>query len=182
MKSDLKKSFRITLAFVLLFGVGYVLILWMFAQVATCNGGRADEELVAQKFTRSVYFWPRPSSVDYRADASGGSNKGPNNESYLWDIEARVDTFLFYHPYLSRDLVPAEMITASASGLDPDISPKSAYVQARRVAEARSLSQKQVIEIITQNTTKAFLCFLGPEKVNVQRLNKALDRSFPIKK
>lgn len=68
---------------------------------------------------------------------SAGSNKGPANEEYLAEVEARIDTFLLHHPYLQRKEVPAEMVTASASGLDPDITPVSAYVQVKRVAEAR---------------------------------------------
>ena len=92
-------------------------------------------------FTEDIYFWGRPSCAGdgYDASSSAGSNKGPANEEYLAEVEARIDTFLLHHPYLQRKEVPAEMVTASASGLDPDITPVSAYVQVKRVAEARGM-------------------------------------------
>lgn len=73
----------------------------------------------------------------YDATSSAGSNKGPANDEYLNEIKVRIDTFLIHHPYLSRKDVPAEMVTASASGLDPDITPQCAYIQIKRVAKAR---------------------------------------------
>ena len=97
-------------------------------------------------FTEDIYFWGRPSCAGdgYDASSSAGSNKGPANEEYLAEVEARIDTFLLHHPYLQRKEVPAEMVTASASGLDPDITPASAYVQVKRVAEARGMDEATV--------------------------------------
>ena len=128
------KSLKITLAFCVFFSVFYILILWIFAQVAGPNKGNAEVATldgkvvgaanVGQMFTKDIYFWGRPSHAGdgYDATSSSGSNKGPTNEEYLSEVEARIDTFLVHHPYLNRKDVPAEMVTASASGLDPDIS------------------------------------------------------------
>lgn len=135
------KSVRITVAFCIFFSVFYILVLWIFAQFAgpnkgnaevlTLNGKAVGATNVGQMFTEDIYFWGRPSCAGdgYDASSSAGSNKGSANEEYLAEVEARIDTFLLHHPYLQRKEVPAEMVTASASGLDPDITPASAYVQ-----------------------------------------------------
>jgi hypothetical protein len=103
---------------------------------------------VGQAFTKDIYFWGRPSAADYKADSSAGSNKGPTNEAYLAEVEARVDSFLVHHPYLDRKDVPAEMVTASGSGLDPHITPACAYVQVKRVAEARGMNEETVKALV----------------------------------
>ena len=144
-------SLKITLTMCLLLGVGYVLVLRGISAVAGPNGGEADVVTfngkvvgaanVGQQFTDVRYFWGRPSAVEYNGGGSGGSNKGTNNPEYLAQVEERIDAFLAAHPYLSREEVPAEMVTASGSGLDPDISFRVAEVQIRRVAEARCMSE-----------------------------------------
>ena len=98
------KSFKITIAFCIFFSLFYILVLWIFAQfagpnkgnaeVATLNGKVVGAANVGQMFTQDIYFWGRPSAGDYTADASGGSNKGPTNDEYLAEVEARIDTFL----------------------------------------------------------------------------------------
>lgn len=183
----LLKSLKITLVFCVFLSVCYVLVLWLFAQVAGPNNGNAEVATlngkvvgaanVGQMFTKDIYFWSRPSCAGdgYDAASSAGSNKGPTNPEYLAEVEARIDTFLVHHPYLSRREVPAEMVTASASGLDPDITPQSAYVQVKRVAHARGLTEKQVKEIVDKNVEKPLLGCLGTAKVNVLKLNIALE-------
>ena len=183
------KSIKITLAFCALLGVGYVLILWGVGSIAGPNGGRAavvtengrivGAANVGQSFTKATYFWGRPSAVEYNGSGSGGSNKATTNPEYRDEVKARIDTFLTFHPYLLRQDVPSEMVTASGSGLDPDISPAGAYVQARRVAEARGLSEQTVRELIRQTIQKPWLGLFGTEKVNVLQLNVALDRLKP---
>ena len=185
----LLKSLKITLAFCVFFSVFYILILWIFAQVAGPNKGNAEVATldgkvvgaanVGQMFTKDIYFWGRPSHAGdgYDAASSSGSNKGPTNEEYLSEVEARIDTFLVHHPYLQRKDVPAEMVTASASGLDPDITPQCAYVQVNRVAQARGLTEEQVRAVVDKSIEKPFLGFLGTEKVNVLKLNIALEES-----
>jgi len=189
MISTLFKSFKLTIAFSLLFSICYIFVLWIFAQVAGPNKGNAEVlELngkvvgaanVGQNFTEDIYFWGRSSCAGdgYDASSSAGSNKGPSNEEYLSEIKARIDTFLVHHPYLTREEVPAEMVTASASGLDPDISPKAAYAQVQRVAQARGLSPESVMALVNANTEGPLLGLFGPEKVNVLKLNIALEKA-----
>lgn len=193
MISTLFKSFKLTIAFCILFSVSYIFILWLFAQVASPNKGNAEVlELngkvvgaanVGQNFTQDIYFWGRPSKAGdgYDASSSAGSNKGPSNEEYLAEVEARIDTFLLHHPYLKREEVPAEMVTASGSGLDPDISPKAAYAQAQRVAEARGLSVDKVMALVNANVEEPLLGLFGPKKVNVLKLNIALEKANATK-
>ena len=171
------KSFRLTLVFCVFFSVCYILVLWIFAQFAGPNSGNA--EVVEQSFTEDIYFWGRPSCAGegYDAASSAGSNKGPTNEEYLAEVEARIDTFLKHHPYLSRKEVPAEMVTASGSGLDPDITPACAYVQVQRVAKARGMSEETVKAIVDKAVEKPFMGMFGTEKVNVLKLNAALEKA-----
>ena len=182
------KSIRITLAFCILLGIGYVGVLWVFGQffsrgeagnaaVVTLNGQVVGGENIGQNFTQDIYFWGRPSAVNHTADASGASNKAPLNEEYLDQVEARIDTFLVHHPYLERKDVPAEMVTASGSGLDPHISSQSAFVQIKRIAQARHISPEEVRQIVEQQIEKPFLGIFGTEKINVLKLNVALDEA-----
>lgn len=180
------KSLKITLAFCVLFSVCYVFVLWIFARVAapgkgevevvTLNGKVVGAARVGQQFTEDIYFWGRPSCAGdgYDASRSGGSNKGPTNVAYLAEVEARIDSFLVHHPYLNRKDVPAEMVTASASGLDPDITPACAYVQVRRVAQARGMDEADVRAVVDKSVEKPFLGLFGTERVNVLKLNVAL--------
>lgn len=188
MKSNLLKSLKLTLVFCVFFSVCYIFVLWVFAKVAGPNGGNADVVMVdgkvvgaanvGQAFSQDVYFWGRPSCAGdgYDASSSCGSNKGATNPEYLAEVEARIDTFLVKHPYLERLEVPAEMVTASASGLDPEISRAGAYVQIKRVAGARGLSEDQVKAVVDAQVQGALLGLFGPgNRVNVLKLNVALD-------
>ena len=182
------KSVKITIAFCVFFSVFYILFLWIFAQFAGPNKGNAEvltlnckavgAANVGQMFTEDIYFWGRPSCAGdgYDASSSAGSNKGPTNEEYLAEVETRIDTFLLHHPYLQRKEVPAEMVTASASGLDPDITPASAYVQVKRVAEARGMDEATVRGIVDKTVEKPLLGLFGTAKVNVLKLNIALEK------
>lgn len=187
MKSNLLKSIKLTLLFCVFFGVCYIGVLWLFAKVAGPNSGNADVVVVdgrivgaanvGQAFTKDIYFWGRPSVVDYNGAGSGGSNKGAINPDYLLEVQARIDTFLVKHPYLQRSEVPAEMVTASGSGLDPDISVIGAEIQVKRVATARGLSEESVRAIVEKQIEKPLLGLFGPSKVNVLKLNVALDKA-----
>jgi len=186
MKSDLLKSFKITLVFCVVFSV-FAFVLWSFAhtfspnkgqvEVVTLNGKVVGADNVGQSFKKDIYFWGRPSAANYQADASSGSNKGPTNAAYLKDVKARIDTFLLNHPYLKPSEVPAEMVTASGSGLDPDITPESAYVQVKRVAKARGMSEDIVKALVEKQIEKPLLGLFGPAKVNVLKLNVALEKT-----
>ena len=184
------KSFRITIAFCIFFSVFYILVLWIFAQFAgrgengnaetvTLNGKVVGAANVGQMFTQDIYFWGRPSKAGngYDASSSAGSNKGPTNEEYLAEVESRIDTFLAHHPYLERKDVPAEMVTASASGLDPNITPECAYVQVKRLAAARGMDESRVKALVDAAVEKPLWGIFGTEKVNVLKLNVSLDET-----
>jgi K+-transporting ATPase ATPase C chain len=181
MKSQLFPAVRLTLALLVLCCVIYPAIVWAAAQLApgkgegeqiVQNGHLVGFANVGQKFDKPQYFNSRPSAAGYKADASAGSNKGPSNPDYLKEVQARLDTFLVQNPSVKRGDVPAELLTASGSGLDPDLSPQGALVQVARVAKARSLAPAQVQTLVQQHIEAGTL---GPDKVNVLKLNLALD-------
>jgi K+-transporting ATPase ATPase C chain len=181
MKSQFLPAVRLTFALLVLCCVVYPAIVWAAAQLAPGHG--QGEQLVrngrlvgfanvGQKFTEARYFSSRPSAVDYHADGSAGSNKGPSNPDYLKDVQARLDTFLLQNPGVRAADVPAELLTASGSGLDPHLSPQGALVQVPRVAAARHLEAARVRTLVQQHTAAHLL---GPSTVNVLQLNLALD-------
>ena len=186
---NLVKSLRLTLVFCVFFSICYILVLWIFGLIVGPGGGNAETlglngrvvgaANVGQQFTKDVYFWGRPSHAGdgYDASSSSGSNKGPTNEEYLADVNTRIDSFLEKHPYLERNDVPSEMVTASASGLDPHITPESAYVQVKRVAKARGMEEGAVRSLVDQAVEKPLLGMFGTEKVNVLKLNIALEKA-----
>ena len=139
------------------------------------NSNVAGYERIGQKFTDDKYFWGRPSAVDYNAAGSAGSNKGPSNPDYLKIVWDRIDSFLVHNPGIKKEEIPADLVTASGSGLDPDISPASAYVQVRRIAVIRNLEEEKVKALVEQHIDRPFIG-LAPEKVNVLKLNIALDK------
>jgi K+-transporting ATPase ATPase C chain len=137
------------------------------------NGKVVGYELLGQKFTEDKYFWGRPSAVDYNAAGSAGSNKGPSNTDYLKTVQNRIDSFLVHNPTVKKEEIPAEIVTASGSGLDPHISPGAAEIQVSRIAAARKLDAEKLKELIARNTTKPVF---GPSVVHVLRLNIELDK------
>lgn len=178
-------SIKITLTFCVILFTGYVLVLWGVAAISQPNAGRAEvirlndkivgAANVGQQFTDSTYFWGRPSTVDYNGSGSGGSNKGVTNPEYLKEVEGRIESFLIAHPYLNRNQVPAEIVTASGSGLDPHISIASANVQAQRVAKARGVTVEEINQIIGDSQETSLI---GPSIINVLKLNVALDEKY----
>lgn len=137
------------------------------------NGKVVGYANIGQKFTEDRYFWGRPSAFDYNASGSAGSNKGPSNSDYLKMVQERIDTFLAHNPGVDKKQIPAEFITASGSGLDPDISPAAAYLQLKRVAAARGLQENKVAALIDQQIKENPI---GPDVINVLKLNIALDQ------
>jgi len=142
----------------------------------TDKSGRAiGSTLIGQSFSDASYFWPRPSATSgfgFNAMASGGSNAGPTNPDYLNTVSGRVrvlrDTGV-------NGTLPADLVQASASGLDPHISPESARLQVARVATARGVSEDLLIKAVAQATEGRQLGFLGEPRVNVLELNLSLD-------
>ena len=145
------------------------------------GGKEIGSALIGQNFAKPEYFHPRPSAAGndgYDATASTGSNYGPTNQKLIERVRNSVEQFRKENPDYTGPL-PADLVTASASGLDPDISPASAEAQAARVAKARGITLAQVEQLITRNTKAADLGFLGEPRVNVLEINIQLDEQFP---
>ncbi len=185
MKQHILPAIRLTIISIIVFVGIYSLLILGIAQAApnkgkgetvSVNGKVVGYQLVGQSFTRDNYFWGRPSAAGYNAAGSSGSNKGPSNPDYLKQVEDRIDTFLVHNPGVKKKDIPAELVTASGSGLDPDLSPAGALVQAKRIATARKIDESKINELIQSNTVKPFLGLFGPEKVNVLKLNTELDK------
>ena len=184
MKQHILPAIRLTLVSIVLFAGVYTLVVLAIAQavpakglgeVVTIKGKTVGYALEGQSFTQDKYFWSRPSAVGYNAAGSGGSNKGPSNPDYLQLVQARIDSFLVHNPGVDKASIPAELVTASGSGLDPDLSPAAAEVQVKRIAAVRNISEQQIKELVAKNSKAPFLGLFGTSKVNVLKLNMALD-------
>ena len=184
MKKYLLQSIRLTVVLLVLLCGAYPLFLSFAGGLSKGKGGGekimvngkvVGYALIGQSFTKPQYFWGRPSAVSYNAAGSGGSNKAASNPDYEKDVQNRVDSLLKYHPYLKKGEIPADMVTASGSGLDPDISEQGAAIQIKRVAEFRKINEKTVADLVAQNTEHPLFGLFGPSKVNVLKLNVALD-------
>lgn len=141
------------------------------------NGQPVGSELIGQSFTTPGYFWGRPSAtapMPYNAAASGGSNLAPTNPALADAVKARIEALRAADPGNTAP-VPVDLVTTSASGLDPHISPAAARYQAARVARARHLREEQVQGLIARQVQEPLLGFLGEPRVNVLALNMALD-------
>ncbi|MDI1255629.1 MAG: K(+)-transporting ATPase subunit C [Flavobacterium sp.] len=184
MKDNIIPAVRLTLFCALFFSGVYTLSIYGIAQLTPNNGngevvmadGKKQHINVAQNFSSDKYFWPRPSAVAYNAAGSGGSNKGISNPEYLAVVKGRIDTFLLKNPGIKASEIPSELVTASGSGIDPDISLQGAKIQVKRIANARKISEQTISQLIKKNTTQPLLGVLGTEKINVLQLNIALDQ------
>ncbi len=147
------------------------------------NGQVVGSSLIGQKFVAAGYFHSRPSAAGdkgYDASASSGSNLGPTNKALIEAVKARLKGVLEENPGITASQVPIDLVTASGSGLDPEISPASALLQVARVAKARGLAEAQVRGLVEQSTRGRLLGILGEPGVNVLELNMALDRAAPL--
>jgi K+-transporting ATPase ATPase C chain len=185
MKQHFFPALRLTLVCIVVFMGLYTLLIWGIAQAAPGNGKGetvsvnnkvVGYKLEGQNFTADKYFNSRPSACGYNAAGSGASNKGPSNPDYLKDVQNRIDTFLVHNPSVKKEDIPSELVTASGSGLDPDLSPKGAYAQVPRIAKTRNISEEKINVLVAQQIQKPLLGLFGPEKVNVLELNIELDK------
>ncbi|ACT91648.1 K(+)-transporting ATPase subunit C [Dyadobacter fermentans] len=184
MKQHILPAVRLTVVTLIFFSGVYTLAVLGAAQLFPNQGkgeiieqnGKRYYANIGQSFTDDKYFNSRPSAVGYNAAGSGGSNKGPSNEEYLVVVQARIDTFLVHNPNVQEADIPVELVTASGSGLDPDISEKAALVQVERIAKIRNVPVQTLQDLVKAHIQGPLLGMFGPEKVNVLRLNLALDQ------
>jgi K+-transporting ATPase ATPase C chain len=190
VKKNLLISIWFTLATTVLFGIVYPLVVTVLAQVIfprqangeliQAGGKLTGSHLIGQPFTAPGYFYPRPSAAGaagYDPTASGGSNLGPTNKMLIDRVSAGVKSL---QPTNPNAPVPADLVTASGSGLDPHISPASAEFQVPRVARERGLSKQDVSSLVEKHTEGRQFGFLGEPRVNVLDLNLDLDAIHPI--
>ncbi len=193
MWQQILPGLRIKLFMTVVLGVFYPLAVTGLCQVlfphqangslVTSGGTVIGSELIGQNFARPEYFHPRPSAAGndgYDASSSSGSNYGPTNQKLIDRVRASVEQFHKENPEYHGP-IPADLLTTSASGLDPHLSPASAAAQAARIARARGTSVERVQALIAQNTKAPDFRVLGEPRVNVLALNLALDRSCPAR-
>jgi len=189
MPYSIVSSLRMLAALTLLTGVAYPLATWGIAQLAfpaaangslvVAGGKPIASSLIGQPFSDPRYFWSRPSATSpmpYNGAASSGSNQGPRNPALADAVRSRIEMLRAVDPS-NGAAVPADLVTASASGLDPHISVAAAEFQLARVARARRLGVESVRAILEQNTEGRTFGLLGEPRVNVVLLNLALDRA-----
>ncbi len=181
MKTHLLPALKLTILSIVFFSVIYPAMVWGIAQLSPTKGNVAwfehkgkvvGAQLIGQSFTQDQYFQGRPSAAGYNAAASAGSNKGPTNADYLKDVQARIDTFLVHNPGVQKSQIPSDLVTASGSGLDPDISVQGALIQIPRIARIRRISEERLQQLVKEQTKTSPIG--GVETVNVLALNAAL--------
>jgi potassium-transporting ATPase KdpC subunit len=186
MKKNLVTAILMTIATTVLLGIIYPLLVTGIAQVLfpkkangqliEANGKVMGSRIIAQAFTAPGYFHPRPSAVNYDPTGSNGSQLGPTNQKLIDRVKGDTATLRAENPGAP---VPIDLVTASASGLDPEITPAAAAFQLSRVARARGIAEDQLRELVSKHTEDRQWGFLGEARVNVMELNLELDTRFP---
>jgi potassium-transporting ATPase KdpC subunit len=189
MKTQIFIALKFLLVMTILTGILYPSLMTGIAQLtfkSKANGSLLmkdgkiiGSELIGQKFDSSIYFWSRPSAIDYNPIPSCGSNLGPTSDKLKKQITERRLVFATNNTIADTDLIPKEMVFASASGLDPHISPEAAFLQLNRVVKARKLNEAQkqkVQKLIVKLTEKPQFLILGEPRINVLDLNLELNK------
>ena len=185
-----KTALLATAVLTVLTGIVYPIAVWGIAQaifphqaggsIVVAGNKVVGSSLIGQNFSSPRYFQSRPSAAGdkgYAADNSGGSNLGPTNKALIDAVKLRLKSVVESNPGIDAHQVPIDLVTTSASGLDPEISPAAADLQVARVAHARGLSEDQVRQLIADNTRPRSAGIFGEPGVNVLLLNLALDRA-----
>lgn len=180
-------SVAMTVVTTVILGVVYPLVVTSLAQILfprqanglDGTGQHVGGDLIGQPFSSADYFWSRPSAAGhgYDAGASGGSNLGPTNTALIARVQADVERLRASN---SGTAVPIDLVTTSASGLDPHITPAAAAFQVSRVARARGLDEGELLRLVQAHTEGRQFGVLGEPRVNVLRLNRALDARVPM--
>lgn len=184
MKKHILPAIKLTALCIVLLAIVYPVSIWAIAKLSPHQGkgdlikhnNKTYYSNIGQSFTTDKYFNSRPSEVDYNAAGSGGSNKGPSNKEYLKQVQARIDTFMMKNPGIVKSEIPADLVTASGSGLDPNFSVQAAKIQAKRIAKVRNIEEVKINNLIANHIEKPLIGLFGPEKINVLKLNIALDQ------
>ena len=187
MFTMIRNSLILLLLFIILTGLIYPLVVTGLAQlifpnqsngsIIITNGKPVGSALIGQQFEDPKYFWGRLSATSpypYNASSSSGSNLGTNNQALIKAVQTRVQALQEADPG-NKEKIPVDLVTASGSGLDPNISLAAAQYQVKRVAQARHISETQVQELVMKHTQRRFLGFIGEPVVSVLQLNLDLD-------
>jgi len=188
MVKNLLKSFLLLIIFIVILGLLYPLLVTGISKIIfpaksagslVYSGDKIiGSELIGQNFTGDKYFHPRPSAAGkngYDPMSSGGSNLAPTNEEFISTVKERLENFKKENNLPDNTIIPADIVTASGSGLDPDISVDSAMLQVERISGARGIPANEIRDLISKNTENRLFGFFGEPKVNVLKLNLLLD-------
>lgn len=187
MLREIRPAIVVFLLLTVVTGVVYPAVVTLIGQglfprqangsVVERSGAAVGSELIGQKFDNERYFWGRPSATtpEYNGASSSGSNLGPTNPDQIKAVRERVEALRKAHPEKGEAPVPADLVTASGSGLDPHISPAAAEYQVTRVAKARGLSAEAVRKLVAEYAEGRTFGLIGEPRVNVLKLNLALD-------
>jgi K+-transporting ATPase ATPase C chain len=180
-------AIKMTLVLTVLTGIVYPIVMVLLCSTimpwqargsfVTHDGTMVGSAIIGQNFKKPGYFHPRPSAAGngYDADNSGGSNLGPTNKVLIDTVRSRLKDLLETNSGATASAVPIDLVTASGSGLDPDISPAAAEFQVPRIAKARGLNEDAVRGVVAANTSGRWLGLIGEPRVNVLAANLALD-------
>jgi potassium-transporting ATPase KdpC subunit len=188
MKKNLVTAFLMTIATTVLLGIVYPLVVTGLAQVLfhdkangqliEANGKIIGSRIIGQAFSGPGYFHSRPSAVSYDPTNSNGTQWGPTNQKLIDRVKGDVSTLHAENPSAT---VPVDLVTASASGLDPHITPAAAQFQVHRVAAGRKAPEADIARLVAEHTEGRTLGLLGEPRVNVLELNLALDQKYPAR-